>query len=266
MPTVLTQTRLSLIRTASAINSKNRVCLTGPCCCSRTELITRHLKTDRVHPPIHGIYAITRDESDTAKLTFQVGEALAGGVRLVQYRNKSASKILAREQAFALRGLTASAGALLIVNDDIDLAIAISSDGVHLGREEGIDDKLNDLSQIRQRAGQKIPGQFLIGLSCYNDLARASSAAEAGADYIAFGSFFPSRTKPAAIRADVSLIRDAKQRFRLPVVAIGGITLENAPQLIAAGADSVAVISSLFDTDNVRSRAHLLSSLFYEYV
>ena len=232
----------------------------------QTELITRHLKIDVARPPIRGVYAITNDESDTAKLIFQACEALAGGVRLVQYRNKSASKTLAREQASALRNLTAAAGALLIVNDDIDLAMAISADGVHLGRDDGIDGTLNDLSSIRRRARQKTSGQFLIGLSCYNDFSRASAACEAGVDYIAFGSFFPSLTKPKAIRADVSLIRDAKQRFRQPVVVIGGITLENAPQLIAAGADSVAVISSLFDTDDIRSRANLLSSLFPEYV
>lgn len=215
---------------------------------------------------IRGVYAITSDETDTAKMIVDVEKALAGGVRLVQYRNKSAPGPLAREQALALRALTASAGALLIVNDDIELALAVSADGVHLGRSDGIDRVLNDMNAIRLRAVRKKSAEFLIGLSCYNEMARARMAATAGADYIAFGSFFYSSTKPGAIRADLSLIRDAKQEFSLPVVAIGGVTLENAPQLLAAGADSVAVISSLFDADNISLQAHLFSSLFPENV
>lgn len=215
---------------------------------------------ERTISRIRGVYAITRDESATAKLISEVSEALMGGVRLVQYRNKSASKELAREQASALRELTKYAGAALIVNDDVDLAFAVSADGVHLGRDDG--KTLNDLSELRRHA----PGQFLIGLSCYNELALAKNASVAGADYIAFGSFFPSRTKPDAIRADATLIREAKRDFSLPVVAIGGITVENAPQLLAAGADSVAVISSLFDADDIVKRARLFSSLFSENV
>ena len=228
--------------------------------------MTHRHKVDRAHALIRGLYAITVDAPDTAKLIAAVDEALTGGVRLVQYRNKSASKALAREQALALRGITASAGAALIVNDDVDLALAVAADGVHLGRNDGIDGMQNDLVAIRQRAVRKKSAQLLIGLSCYNEMARARMALAAGADYIAFGSFFPSSTKPSAIRADVSLIRDAKREFSLPVVAIGGITLENAPQLLAAGADSVAVVSSLFNADNIRSQAHLFSSLFPENV
>ncbi len=215
---------------------------------------------ERTISRIRGVYAITRDESVTAKLISEVSEALTGGVRLVQYRNKSASKELAREQAFALRELTKSAGAALIVNDDVDLAFAVSADGVHLGRDDG--KTPNDLSELRRHSR----GQFLIGLSCYNKLALAKKAAVAGADYIAFGSFFPSLTKPDAVRADATLIREAKRDFSLPVVAIGGITVENAPQLLAAGADSVAVISSLFDADDIVKRARLFSSLFSENV
>lgn len=209
---------------------------------------------------IRGVYAITRDESDTEKLIADVDAALTGGIRLVQYRNKSASSKLAREQAVALRALTRAANATLIVNDDIDLALAISADGVHLGRHDG--NAPGNFSELRQRS----LGQFLIGLSCYNDLALARSASDAGADYVAFGSFFPSTTKPDAIHVETTVMREAKRLLSLPVVAIGGITLENAPQLLAAGANSVAVISSLFDADDIVKRAGLFSSLFPEHV
>lgn len=217
--------------------------------------------------PLHirGVYAITLDEPRTESLIYKVSEVLAGGVRLIQYRNKLANKSLARVQAAKLRKLTQDAGARLIINDDIELALEVSADGVHLGRDEGcVHGAFVDINLLRQRASQTSPGnrQFLFGISCYNELDAARAAAAAGADYIAFGSFFPSPTKPDAARAELSLIRHAKQEFSLPVVAIGGITAENAPQLIVAGADAIAVISSLFDTDNIRSRAQLFSSLF----
>lgn len=222
----------------------------------------QRVRLEKGHELIRGVYAITRDEPNTATLIAEVGEALAGGVRLVQYRNKAASRTLALEQSLALRGVTRSIGAILIVNDDVELALAISADGVHLGRNDGVDSVHCDLSAIRRRAR----GQFLIGLSCYNEIARARAAAAAGADYLAFGSFFPSLTKPDAIRADVSLLAEATREFSLPIVAIGGITAENAPQLIAAGADSVAVILSLFGADDIAERAHFFSSLFPENV
>jgi len=223
----------------------------------------------RAHPFIRGVYAITPDEPSTALLASQVIEALAGGVRLLQYRNKLANKLLALEQASTLRKLTHDAGARLIINDDIELALAISADGVHLGRDDGRNEGvLVDLNLIRRRASQAAPqnGRFLIGISCYNEMGTARAMAAAGADYVAFGSFFPSPTKPHAAHADMSLIRHAKREFSLPVVAIGGITVENTPQLVDAGADAVAVISSLFDAKNIRARAQSFSSLFPDNV
>ena len=211
-----------------------------------------------MHPRIRGVYAVTPDEPRTALLTLQVSEALAGGVRLLQYRNKLASKALAREQATVLRKLTTDASACFIVNDDIDLALAISADGVHLGRDDaGTEGAFVDINSIRQRASRNAPHarRFIVGISCYMDMDYARVAADAGADYIAFGSFFQSPTKPLAPRAELSLIGDAKREFSLPVVAIGGITIENTPQLVAAGADAVAVISSLFYADDIRLRA-----------
>ena len=219
------------------------------------------------HSLIRGIYAITPDEPDTNALVTKVSEALAGGVRLLQYRNKIADKRLARDHASALRKLTTGAGARLIINDDIELALAVFADGVHLGREDiRIDGALVDIHALRHRAWRAAhhKEQVLVGVSCYNELDAARAAALAGADYIAFGSFFLSPTKPGAGRADVSLIQHAKREFLPPVVAIGGITLENAPQLVAAGADAVAVISSLFGAKDIRSRAQLFSTLFPE--
>lgn len=218
---------------------------------------------------IRGVYAITPDESSLATLVQQVGEALAGGVRLLQYRNKLASKSLAREQAGALRTITELAGALLIINDDIDLALEVSADGVHLGRNDCHEAGVPvDLGSIRRHAAQaaRRDKPFLVGLSCYNELQAARKAVADGADYIAFGSFFPSITKPLAVTAEWSLIQQAKREFSLPVVAIGGITAQNAPQLIAAGADAIAVISSLFGAKDIRLRAQQLTSFFPENV
>lgn len=224
---------------------------------------------NRVDPRIRGVYAITPDEARTPLLISQVSEALSGGVRLLQYRNKRADKILALEQASALRKLTGEFAARLIINDDIELALAVSADGVHLGRDDSsIGRTFVNFDPLRQRASNSSPrnGRFLVGISCYNDMDVARAAVDADADYIAFGSVFPSTTKPLATRAELFLIGQAKRELSLPVVAIGGITVENTPQLIAAGADAVAVISSLFGAGNIRAQAQLLSSLFADHV
>ena len=225
-------------------------------------------------PRLSGLYAITRDEPDSGKLASEVDLALQGGARIVQYRNKAAPLVLAREQASMLRDLTLASGAALIINDDVELALAVCADGVHLGRDDkwvaAARTEFHDIRQrantVRQAQGKPSTTPFLVGISCYNELERAQAAADAGADYLAFGSIFPSSTKPHARRADLSLIGAAKQRFMLPVVAIGGITPENAPQLIAAGVDAIAVISSLFDAENIKSRAQQFSSLFPDHV
>ncbi len=222
-----------------------------------------------MHPPVRGLYAITPDEARTPLLASQVSDALAGGVRLLQYRNKQADKVVALEQAWTLRKLTIDAGARLIINDDIELALAVSADGVHLGRDDGLaSGAFVNCDSLRQRSSKSSSrrGQFLVGISCYNDMNAARFAVATGADYIAFGSFFPSLSKPHAARAELSLIHDAKREFSLPLVAIGGITVENTPQLVAAGADAVAVISSLFSADSIRSQAQLFSSLFANHV
>lgn len=192
-----------------------------------------------------GLYAITPDEPSTEFLVRKVELALQGGATVVQYRNKTAGPELRLEQGRALAALCRAVGASFIVNDDLALALALDADGVHLGAEDG------DLVAARQRLGR---GK-LLGASCYNRMELAEVAAQAGADYLAFGSVFSSGTKPGAVRAPLALFNEARRSFALPLVAIGGITLQNAPQAFAAGADAVAVISALFDAGDIAASA-----------
>ena len=200
---------------------------------------------------ISGLYAVTPDSEDTAVLVTKTRAAIAGGAQLVQYRNKLAGPELRREQAVALLEICKRAGALLIINDHVDLAAEIGADGVHIGGEDGT------LESARQRLGP----HGVIGVSCYRELSRAEAAALGGADYIAFGSFFASSVKPGAVRAPLSILTAARP-LGLPVVAIGGITPDNAGSLIEAGADAVAVISALYAAPDVESAARRFSSFF----
>jgi thiamine-phosphate pyrophosphorylase len=199
-----------------------------------------------------GLYAITPETDNTERLLKQVEAALAGGVAAVQYRNKSADVALRHEQASELVALCRRFSVPLIVNDDLRLADLCDADGVHLGRDDG------SLREARIILGRN----KLIGASCYQSLDLALAAQAAGADYVAFGSFFSSPTKPAASRADAGLLREAAQTLHVPIVAIGGITLTNAPQLLDAGADSLAVLSALFEAPDVRAAARELNQLF----
>lgn len=199
-----------------------------------------------------GIYAITLETADTALLLTQVEAALAGGVAAVQYRDKSADVARRHAQASELIVLCHHFGVPLIINDDLRLADLCDADGVHLGRDDGT------LREARIILGK----DKLIGASCYQSLELAQAAQSAGADYVAFGSFFSSSTKPAAERADVALLSQATPLIRIPIVAIGGITLANAPHLLDAGADSLAVLSALFNAPDIRSAAHDLNQLF----
>ncbi len=182
-----------------------------------------------------GLYLITPDEADSARLLTRV-RAVIGEAALLQYRNKAASIALKREQLAQLKPLCSDQGVALIVNDDVALAAEFAADGVHLGEHDG------DLRVARMALG----ADAVIGVSCYDDLARARAAADAGADYIAFGAFFPSSTKPNARRATLDLLRESAE-LGLPRVAIGGITPDNAGLLVEAGADLLAVISGVFD-------------------
>lgn len=201
--------------------------------------------------PQRGLYAVTPDWHDTIRLCEAVSAVLRGGAVRVQYRNKTASDILRRKQVEALLPLCHAAQVPLLINDDVTLALALGADGVHLGRDDG------DLAAARARLGSG----FLLGTSCYNEFARAEAAIAAGADHVAFGAVFVSPTKPLASRAPLSLIHEARARgWR--VACIGGITVENAPALIEAGADLLAVISDVFDAPDPEARARAYQHLF----
>jgi thiamine-phosphate pyrophosphorylase len=192
-----------------------------------------------------GLYAVTPDEPRTDILLRKVGEALSGGASVVQYRNKTAGPALRLEQGRALAALCRAAGVSFIVNDDIALALELDADGAHLGAQDG------DLAEAKRRLGRA----KLLGASCYDRIELAEAAVKAGVDYLAFGSVFSSRTKPGAVRAPLAIFAEARRRFALPLVAIGGITLQNAPQVFAAGADAVAVISAIFDAADIVASA-----------
>jgi thiamine-phosphate pyrophosphorylase len=187
-----------------------------------------------------GLYAVTPDEPDTARLLALAEAAMAGGANAIQYRNKTASAQVRHAQAAQLARVCVGRGVLLIVNDDPWLAREVDAAGVHLGEDDG------NLGAARAIVGEA----RMIGVSCYDDLGRAKHVVAQGADYVAFGSFFPSRVKPGARRPDVALLAQAKS-LGVPVVAIGGITAGNARMLAEAGADAVAVISDVFAHDDV---------------
>ncbi|MCC7217767.1 MAG: thiamine phosphate synthase [Burkholderiales bacterium] len=186
-----------------------------------------------------GLYAVTPDEADTARLAALVAAAIAGGARAIQYRNKSATPALRHEQAARLARVCAGHGALLVVNDDARLARAVDAAGVHVGEQDG------SVAFARDLVGDA----RIVGVSCYDNLARAQDAVAQGADYVAFGSFFPSTVKPGARRASLALLRQARP-LAVPVVAIGGVTAHNARALVEAGADAVAVITDVFAHDD----------------
>ncbi len=203
---------------------------------------------------LRGLYAITPDDTDNTRFVARVSQALEGadegGWAALQYRNKLADPEQRLLQARALAALARSQGVPFIVNDDLELALQVGADGVHLGHQDG------SLAEARRR----LPGK-LIGASCHDSLAAARAAVAAGADYVAFGSVYPSRTKPGAVRAPLTLFGEARV-LGVPLVAIGGITLENAPQLLRAGADCLAVISDLFDAPDIAARARSYGKLW----
>lgn len=200
---------------------------------------------------LRGLYAVTPECEDADALAERVAECIAGGAALVQYRAKRAPAAITLVQARALASVCRSGGVPLIVNDSLELAAAVQADGVHLGRDD---------APVRE-ARIALP-HALIGVSCYDDPERARAAAVAGADYVAIGSVFASPTKPGAVTAPLELLARAGEVSGLPVAAIGGITPENAPAAIAAGAQLLAVITALFDAPDVRASARRFARLF----
>jgi len=205
------------------------------------------------HPSCRGLYAITDallipDD----RLTEAVEQAILGGARLIQYRDKSHDDARRLTQARALNELCQHHEVPLIINDDVELAAQVGAAGVHVGKDDSA------FAIARARLG----GNALIGVSCYDRLDLALEAVRAGADYVAFGAFFPSPTKPTEIRASVALLRKARATLNVPIVAIGGITPDNAPLLLDVGADALAVVSGVFGQPDIQAAARRYANLF----
>ncbi len=205
-----------------------------------------------------GLYGITPEWDDTGKLLDAIAAAASGGMVALQWRRKTAAPDAALAQARQVADACRTLGVVSIVNDDWRLAALIDADGVHLGRDDG------SLAEARLALG----AEKIIGCSCYNEPALAAQALASGADYIAFGAMYPSRVKPDAVRATLEHVEQGRMlaegggRPRAAVVAIGGITADNAAPVVHAGADSIALISGLFDSDNIQAMAARCKALF----
>ena len=202
---------------------------------------------------LKGLYAITDQHLISASNFGQaVEQALQGGASIIQYRDKSDDRNKRLQQASTLRSLCDQYDALCIINDDIELASAVSADGVHIGKDD------TSLKAARETLGD----DAIIGVSCYDDIGLALAAEKNSADYVAFGTMFSSPTKLGAVMATPNIISEAKRQLNIPVCGIGGITEANLDQLIQHDVDMAAVISSLFAADNIQQRARLLSQHF----
>ncbi|RYF03105.1 MAG: thiamine phosphate synthase [Oxalobacteraceae bacterium] len=201
---------------------------------------------------MRGLYLVTPDWDDTDRLLDATRRALEGGAALVQYRHKTASDTLRAEQADALLALCRRHERPLVINDHLDLCLRLDADGVHVG---GLD---VSVAQVRAALG---PGR-IVGASCYGQFALAEAAQSAGASYVAFGGFYPSRVKVYEVSTPPDIVARAKAALRVPVVVIGGMTVENARSLVARGADMVAAISSVYGTEEPYEAAQAFAELF----
>jgi thiamine-phosphate pyrophosphorylase len=210
------------------------------------------MTTDRSR--LRGLYGITDAAlcPDDASLIRSVESALAGGMRILQYRDKHSDAATRLRQAQRLKGLCAKQGALFIVNDDIELAAACDADGVHLGGDD------QSIATARRVLGDAA----IIGSSCYNRVELAIDAERQGADYVAFGRFHFSTTKPGAVQAQPEILEQARNSLSVPLCAIGGITIDNARPLVECGADMIAVINGLFATPDIEQRAREFADFF----
>lgn len=211
------------------------------------------MSTEPPRAVIRGLYAIADSAYlDAASFAPAVRAALDGGARVLQYRDKTSDPATREGVARELNALCREHGVPFLINDDVALAAGIGAAGVHLGRDDP------GIGPARDALGPRA----LIGVSCYNELERARAAAARGADYVAFGRFFPSRTKPRAVPATAALLRAARAELTIPIVAIGGITPENGGALIRAGADALAVIEGVFGQPDIRAAAARYAQLF----
>ncbi len=203
--------------------------------------------------PFHGLYVITDPTlCPHNKLVQQVAQALEGGAKIVQFRDKTSDFQTKLQLCKQLVCLCEQHHAYFIVNDDIQLAKHSGAHGIHIGKND------QDLLTARQQLGEKA----IIGVSCYNDIALALAMQNLGANYVAFGRFFPSKTKPNAPQADINTLIQAKKTLKIPVVAIGGITAENATKLLATGVDALAVIQGVLAQKNIQAAALRISQQF----
>jgi thiamine-phosphate pyrophosphorylase len=201
---------------------------------------------------LRGLYVITDDALTGERLAEQVEAALRGGARLVQYRSKQGTAAQREQQARAVLAICHAHGVPLLINDDPRLAKRIGADGVHIGQSD------TKLAAARELLGP----EAIIGVTCHASVELAMHAAQGGASYVAFGRFFPSQTKPGAPPADIAVLREARARLTIPICAIGGITPANAPALLAAGADMLAVIHGVFGQPDVEAAARQYTELF----
>ena len=207
----------------------------------------------KFHKDMLLLYGVT-DQAFTGEktLTEQIEEALSAGVTLLQLREMCMDKRVFLEEALLVRELTKHYGIPLIINDDVELAAQVGAAGVHVGKDDPA------FAIARACLGKNA----LIGVSCYDRLDLALEAAQAGADYVAFGALFPSPTKPTEIRAPIALLRKARAALHIPIVAIGGITPDNAPLLLDVGADALAVVSGVFGQPDIQAAARRYANLF----
>ncbi len=202
---------------------------------------------------IKGLYAITPDMADLNTLVHKTQLAIEGGAFMVQYRSKKQDHAVKMQQCAAILRLCREYGVPCIVNDDVEMCRILEADGVHLGEND------DNIADVRHILGE----DAIIGSSCYDQLDRAKQAQKEGATYVAFGAVFPTPTKPNAPRATLELLREAKHEIHIPIVAIGGITVNNAHDVIEAGVDAIAVITSLFEAKTIKETAETFLKMFH---
>lgn len=201
---------------------------------------------------LRGLYFVTPDWDDTAHLLAVCEQAIKGGAVLLQYRHKTADAAQRKTQAIALLALCRSYNVPFVINDFVELAIELDADGVHVGGTDA------SVAQVRAQVGP----DKIVGASCYGSMELAHKAAREGASYIAFGGFYPSRVKKYEVSTQASIVAEAKAQIALPVVVIGGMTVENSRPLVALGADMVAAISSVCTKNDAESAAREFAALF----
>jgi len=201
---------------------------------------------------IKGLYAITPDSADLNTLIQKTKSAIEGGAFMVQYRSKIQDRDVKMQQCDAILRLCREYEIPCIVNDDVDMCRILEADGVHLGEKD------DNIAEVRHILGE----DAIIGSSCYDQLDRAKSAQKEGASYVAFGAMFPTSTKPNAPRATLALLKEAKREIQIPIVAIGGITVNNAHDVIKTGIDAIAVITSLYEAKSIKETAETFAKMF----